>query len=109
MADAGPDAAETMAAGLNRTCVDVLVDGWKVECEAVAAQTAYSAAAQRLTEAIAALLAVGVPITPGRPGQVREWSRADVEVQRELHLAMGNELHTRRRWDGLRRPTLDRR
>lgn len=49
------------------------------------------------------MLAVGVPLDPGQTRHVREWSRADVDVLRELHEALGQVLTTRRQWDLLRR------
>jgi len=75
--------------------------------EADRARVAYFAAARRFTQAFAAMLAVGVPLDPGRSRKVREWSRADVDVLRELHEAVGQVLATRREWDLLRRHDQD--
>jgi hypothetical protein len=50
------------------------------------------------------MLAIGVPLDPG---QVREWTRTDVDVLRELHEAGGQVLTTRRQWDRLRRSDED--
>jgi hypothetical protein len=63
----------------------------------------YIAAARRFVRAFAAVLAVGVPIDPGTPAQVRDWTPADISALRELHEALGEMLAGRRRWDGLRR------
>jgi hypothetical protein len=49
------------------------------------------------------MLAIGVPLDPGKTSKVREWTRTNVEVTRELHEAVGPVLTTRRQWDRLRR------
>jgi hypothetical protein len=67
------------------------------------AQTAYLAAAKRLTHPFAAMRAVGVSLDPRQSGRAREWTGADVNVLRELHAALGEVLETRRRWDSIRR------
>jgi hypothetical protein len=72
------------------------------EREAPLARTSYVAAARRFVQAFASVLAIGVPIDPGRDGAVREWSAADVKVLRELHAALGEMLEKRRSWDRLR-------
>jgi hypothetical protein len=61
------------------------------------------AAARRFVHAFTALLARGVPIDPGRPDQVRDWTAEDVAVLREVHTALGEMLTARQHWDGLRR------
>jgi hypothetical protein len=82
--------------------------GTNPQREADRARVAYFAAARRFTQAFAAMLAIGVPLDPGHTRQVREWSRADVEVLHELHEAIGQVLTTRRQWDLLRRHDHDR-
>ncbi|MFC7530167.1 hypothetical protein [Actinoplanes sp. GCM10030250] len=64
------------------------------------ARTAYIAALRRFAHAHTALLLHGVPLDPGT--RIREWTRADVAVLRELHESLGQVLETRRAWDRLR-------
>ena len=73
------------------------------EREAPLARARYVAAARRFVRAMTALLARGVPVDPGDPAQVREWTAADVAVLRELHRALEEMLSARRNWDQLRR------
>jgi hypothetical protein len=73
------------------------------EREAPLARTAYVAAARRYVQALGAFFAQGVPLDPGAPTRVRNWTTSDVAVLRELHAALGDVLSTRRRWDELRR------
>jgi hypothetical protein len=75
--------------------------------EADRARVEYITAARRLTQAFAAMLAIGVPLDPGQTSKVREWTRTDVEVLRELHEAVGQLPTTRRQWDRLRRSDQD--
>ncbi|MEU4421073.1 hypothetical protein AB0F81_10625 [Actinoplanes sp. NPDC024001] len=73
------------------------------EREEPLARAAYVAAARRFVQAVSALLARGVPIDPGAPGQVRDWTAADVAVLQELYGSLGEMIRARRFWDGLRR------
>lgn len=73
------------------------------EREEPLARTRYVAAARRYLEAVSAVLAAGVPIDPGAPGAVRNWTARDVAALRELHAALGDLLDTRRSWDARRR------
>jgi hypothetical protein len=73
------------------------------EREAPLARTAYVAAARRYVQALGAFFAQGVPLDPGSPSRVRNWTASDVAVLRELHAVLDDVLTTRRRWDELRR------
>lgn len=79
------------------------VGNTRAEREEPLARTTYVAAARRFVRAFASVLALGVPIDPGRAGQVRGWTGADVAALRELHAALGEMLAARRSWDELRR------
>ena len=76
---------------------------FRPERELPLARTTYVAAARRFVRALTGVVARGVPIDPGRPDKIREWSADDVAALQELHAALGEMLDTRRTWDGLRR------
>ncbi|MFI5493579.1 hypothetical protein [Actinoplanes sp. NPDC051859] len=56
----------------------------------------YVAAARRYLDAFSVVLASGVPIDPGPPGAVRNWTARDVAALREFQAALGDLLDTRR-------------